>query len=242
MMEQDGTNSDNHLKSNPGSLSFCTQPDEMVDHIFSWCDFGSLVALRSTNHRLKGIAENVLERGALESLPVFQKIQSDAFAFLRLDWFTADQDTLVGNLLRIAASMEPNIREKYSKDRQILQSWGNVGSEDIGVDLSETARRLDIDFHHSISVTAAWEAARSMLFKVEDNRGLEETTELESVPLRQFVFSLLVSARPSIRRATLHHECHGTNYASSCKADALMFLTSDNRRFELYRLSLSITF
>jgi hypothetical protein len=55
------------LNSDPKSL-FVQQPDEMVDHMFSWCDFQSLVTLRATSHRLKGIAEIVLERRALNDL------------------------------------------------------------------------------------------------------------------------------------------------------------------------------
>jgi hypothetical protein len=38
----------------------------MVDHVFSWCNFQSMVTLRATNRRLKGFAEKVLERRAID--------------------------------------------------------------------------------------------------------------------------------------------------------------------------------
>jgi hypothetical protein len=123
--DHDGTTREpprKNLKANSRSF-LSTKPDEMVDHMFCWCDFQSLVTttLRATSHRLKGIAEKVLERRALKDIPGDFPGYSECCvqqgcpqALLHPGWTYADQDALIEQRGMVCVSREC---KGFHKDR-----------------------------------------------------------------------------------------------------------------------------
>jgi hypothetical protein len=203
------------------------QPDVVVAHMVSWCDFQSLVALRSTNnHRLKAFADTILEQRALEHLPVRYEIENST------DGITVCAETDINVGWGYADSMN-------SKLGTPLMVNGREAPPVV------SGRGIKVHFHRSISIKRAWATARrSMLLKVDAYDHIDETNHDDnSVRLWQCLFSLLVVARTSsIQHQTYYYESPRWGWEEDNRKialettvwkDSLMFLISDNRKIEL---------
>jgi hypothetical protein len=212
-MEQHHGHSCNILMPNPMPAYLSEQPDEVVAYTISWCDFSSLVSLRATNHRLKRIADKILEERALEDPPVrkglYRKGKEDHFSIASLhpgDGSFSDRNVCIECVLDGVYS----IRRDDDRDtgRHMLRSQTVVDIAEFPGIPEDVGWKLRIDLDPSVSTKRAWEAAsRSMLLDVDAHHDHNEKDPDYSVRLRQCLFSLLVVARPSsIQQATWNLE------------------------------------
>eukprot|EP00545_Synedropsis_sp_CCMP1620_P003268 CAMPEP_0119022342 /NCGR_PEP_ID=MMETSP1176-20130426/27774_1 /TAXON_ID=265551 /ORGANISM="Synedropsis recta cf, Strain CCMP1620" /LENGTH=282 /DNA_ID=CAMNT_0006977165 /DNA_START=73 /DNA_END=921 /DNA_ORIENTATION=- len=126
------------LKPNP-KLPLSELPHEMVSHLVSFCQFESLLMLRATNHTLKQVAEKVMEKRALCSLPIScarnanDGYSSGADATLQMGWSEdyADRDALIEEALSYAdpggrLSGDVNYDEDRARELLRRRKWVDV--------------------------------------------------------------------------------------------------------------------